>query len=80
MLEFPVSPAQASFESAALNSGCHKSLCISVKEEQMAQGTTQSSFTKQESNHPLPDSTPPLFSPILFAFSDDFTQSPSAWC
>ena len=50
MLEFPVSPAQASFESAILNSRCHKSLCFSVKEEQMAQGTTgRSSFTKQES-------------------------------
>lgn len=45
----PFSPAQASFESAILNSRCHKSLCISVKEEQMAQVQQEGALSQSKS-------------------------------
>lgn len=76
----PISTALASFQSAIRNSRHQKSISTSIKEEQMAQGTTERNYITRGESTPTP-SSPPLFSPVLFAFiSDEFIQNPSAWC
>ena len=71
MLDSPVSTAQVSFESAILNSRCHKSESTSIKEEQVAQDITERSYiTKQESTFsPYPTT---VLTPLLAFISYEF--------
>lgn len=66
----PISTALASFESAILNSWCHKSESTSIKEEQVAQDIRESYITKQESTFsPYPTTVLiPLFAFISYEF------------